>query len=338
MEPGTRTGARRRVWCETLAPGAALDAGVPALLGRYGAGIVLAARPPAHTDRGDLAALVARCRDEGVAAALWPMLDDADGRWLNARNAARFSAYVRDLVDDLAARGLRPGEAVREVVLDLEPDFDDVSALLSGRGLRRLRGAPPRVPSARDALAALAAWLRARGIQATATVVPLVLFDAGGASAWQAVLGTPVDGLAWDHVNVMVYTSILEGWSRRTLRRADVRALLAAACRAAPGRFGCPASVSLGAVGVGALGDEPTYRAVAELADDVAVALACGVDDLALFDLGGVLARPPAEAWLEAFVLTAPATAVPPATARAGVALALGAAAGRAAALYTRRQ
>ncbi|MFK5151303.1 hypothetical protein ACI4CU_28550, partial [Klebsiella pneumoniae] len=80
--------------------------------------------------------------------------------------------------------------------------------------------------------------------------------------------------------------------SRRVLDRRDVRALLSAATLAAVARFGDRASVSLGCVGTGALGDEPIYRSPDELADDVAIAAEAGATDLALFDLGGVLARP----------------------------------------------
>jgi hypothetical protein len=59
--------------------------------------------------------------------------------------------------------------------------------------------------------------------------------------------------------------------------------------------------MSLGCVGTGALVDEPVYRDPSELAEDVAIARAGGCHDLSLFDLGGVLHREPAEAWLEAF-------------------------------------
>ena len=38
---------------------------------------------------------------------------------------------------------------------------------------------------------------------------------------------------------------------------------------------------------------------------------AAGIDDLALFDLGGVLQRGRAEAWLDAFVATEPAERIP---------------------------
>jgi hypothetical protein len=53
------------------------------------------------------------------------------------------------------------------------------------------------------------------------------------------------------------------------------------------------------------------YRAPNELADDVAIARAAGVDDLALFDLAGAVARPPLDDWLDAFVSTAPADSAP---------------------------
>src|SRR6185369_4864072 len=126
----------------------------------------------------------------------------------------------------------------------------------------------------------------------------------------------------WDHLTPMLYTSIIEGWSRGLLRRADARAVLSWSCARSLKKFGEVAGASLGAVGTGAFGDEPVYRSPAELADDVAVARAAGIDDLALFDLGGVLRRPPAEAWLEAFVETPPAASLPDPTWRARAALA----------------
>ena len=162
-------------------------------------------------------------------------------------------------------------------------------------------------------LSALCAALHAQGILASAAAPPTVLLDPeGGASRpYQEVQGTPIEGLAWDHVSFMLYTSILEGWSRGVLRRDDARALLGVACRAAAKRLGERAGASIGAVGVGAFGNEPTYRGVSELVDDVAVARAAGIDNLALFDLGGVIRRGPPEPWLDAFVETPPLARLP---------------------------
>jgi hypothetical protein len=150
-------------------------------------------------------------------------------------------------------------------------------------------------------LASAVGELHARGIATASAVWPLVALDPPGMRGWQALLGTPVDALATERVSVMMYTSILEGWSRGAVRRRDATALLGAATARVGRRWGTAAGISVGCVGTGALADEPVYRSPSELAEDVAIARAGGCEDLSLFDLGGVLHREPAEAWLEAF-------------------------------------
>ncbi|MGK3994513.1 hypothetical protein [Sorangium sp. So ce1024] len=325
---------RRRIWSELLPLEVVRAPRTLELLRRYGLSLAVAVRPDTAAGLPDLAAA---CADAGVDVAVWPMIEDEAGRWVSAGNAAAFGAFVARLLDALDGRGL----AAAEVVFDLEPPIEDVRrALAGGRGALEVlrgggggaRGRPPWGDAER-ALSAMAEALHARGVATSAAIVPLVLAD-GPSQGWERILGTPVSAPPWGRVGAMLYTSLIEGYARGALGRADAIALLAWGCRAAAWRFGPKAGVSLGAVGVGALGDEPVYRSPDELREDVAVAVAAGVDDLALFDLGGVLARPPAEAWLEAFVAPPRAARLPRATPRAlGVAAAaalLGRAAGRA--------
>lgn len=299
----------RRVWCETLPLDALAD---PALLGALAArdvGLLAAVRP------GDLALvppLLARAAEAGVRVGLWPMLNDAEGRWASAHNAERFCAFAEDAV--ARAEG---SPALVEVAVDLEPPFGIASRLVS----RHPHGGGAALPfaplaPARRHFARLVDRLRARGLGVTAAVLPMVLFERGGPDGgWQRLLATPVDGVAWSHVSVMAYTSLFEGWSLRALPRAAAVALLGECCRRAKERFGERAGVSLGAVGTGAFGDEPTYRDVRELREDVAVARAEGLADVTLFDLAGALRRPPAWPWIDA--LDAPASAPPPPSRRA---------------------
>ncbi|APR78124.1 Hypothetical protein A7982_03471 [Minicystis rosea] len=260
-----------------------------------------------------------RLADEGFRVAVWPMLADADGRWLSADNAARFTDFTERLADALAPA---------EIVLDLEPPIAALRETIADRAVlaHLLPSGPDRASfhAAYAALRALAARLAARGIAVSSAVAAPILFDpiVDQPGAWQARLGTPVDGIAWDHVSPMLYTSILEGWSRGLLSRADARALLGVFCEASLSRFGARAGASLGAVGVGAFGDEPVYRSPSELSDDVAIARAAGIDDLALFELGGVLRRAPSEAWLEAFTATPAAASMPAPTLRSRAVLA----------------
>lgn len=309
---------RRRIWCETVPPGELGAPATVALLRRFAITPIVAVWPHTALAAGPVCA---RYAGEGIPVVVWPMLADADGRWVSAGNVGAFSSFVERLCDELA-----PGE----IVLDLEPPIEAVRSSLASRALAAHLLPPGADPAsfrgARDGIAGLAARLHARGVAISAAIAPPIVFDPPDTRGvvpgpWQERLGTPVDGIAWDHVSPMLYTSIIEGWSRGLLRRADARALLAAACRASATRFPGRAGASLGAVGTGAFGDEPTYRDVTELACDVAVARATGIDDLALFELGGVLRRPPAEAWLTAFTETPAAIQLPPSTLRSRAAL-----------------
>lgn len=288
---------RRRIWSETL-PFAELAApATMSLLARFDVELLAAVRP---WDLPDLPALVGACNDAGVVVGLWPMIDDADGRWANALNVATFEAFVRRVLDAVPA-----GARVRDLAVDLEPPFGVVATALRSPGavwpsLASVQDT--RWTAARRQFRALIGAVHERGLECSAAVLPFVLLDPsrGRLRPVQRALAAPVDALPWDHVSVMLYTSILEGWSRGLLSRPRALDLLGRGARASRGRFGAAAGVSVGCVDVGALGDEPRYRDPSELAVDVAVARAGGVETLNLFDLGGVLRRGPAEAWLEA--------------------------------------
>jgi hypothetical protein len=306
----------RRVYSETLPYDVLVRPRTLELLARYQLELVLAVRP------WDVRALpdVARAlRDAGVPLSVWPMLSDEQGRWASAHTASEFSRLTLSVCDVLESAGARP----RDVLFDLEPPFAQARSLAALGAARRVprgsdaqsasglgRSSSPVFAAASQALARTTSEIHARGIATSMAVWPLVALDPPGERSWQALLGTPVDALGAGHVSVMMYTSIVEGWSRGTLRRRHTTALLAAATARAIRRWGPQGGISLGCVGTGAFEDEPTYRDPAELAEDVAVARASGCANLALFDLGGVLAREPAEAWLDAFVSGAEAPVV----------------------------
>jgi len=313
---GTGVTMRRKIWCEMVTHAEIAAPNVIEALASRGIGLVVAALPGA---RGDLARLCTVARERGVDLAIWPMLSDAEGRWASVDNAERFGRYVRDLLEELSHRGICPDE----VALDLEPTIERLKRLIS----LDPRGALDHARKGEERLLDLARELRARSIRVSSALMPLVLFDKPldvSPGGFEIAMGTPVSRFEWDHASVMMYTSLVEGYSRGLLARADVRPMLARAALEAKRRFGDRAGISLGAVGQGALGDEATYRSVEELADDVAITRAAGVDDLTLFDLGGVLRRPPLEAWLDAFVFTERALDFPGPTWRSRACLGLG--------------
>jgi hypothetical protein len=285
--------AALRIYSETLPYEEVARKETVALLVRFGLEVVLAVRP---WQLGELPKVARALGD--VPLSVWPMLSDEMGRWANAKNADKFTAFVKNVCDV---------HEPKEILLDLEPPFPDARLLTSAlpRGIAKLAGggaiASDAFAIAETILADLVADLRARDIATAAAVWPLVALDPPGARGWQTLLGTPVDALAPDRVSVMMYTSILEGWSRGALRRRDTTELLEAATKRVGRRWGARGGISLGCVGTGAFEDEPTYRDPNELAEDVAIVRAAGSTDLSLFDLGGVLSRGNPEAWLGAF-------------------------------------
>ncbi len=309
---------------------------VLSLLARYGLDVLVAVTP---ATRAALPEVLRALHDRGVFAAVWPMIDDDDGRWASARTLGSFVAFVDSLTAELA----RSAVPLAEIAIDLEPPFFVAKAASHGAWLGPLRTAIELREDYAAASVTLRGFVARLGadLRVSCAAVPLVLLDGdhetdadradpgeasairsagraapeadpgareGGAVAslarpfFQGILGTPVDGVAFGSVSIMAYTSILEGWSRGLLDRRASLGVLGECARLARARYGDRASISVGTVGTGAFTDEPVYRSVAELAEDVAVARAFGVDDLSLFDLGGLLRRGPAEAWLEAFV------------------------------------
>lgn len=271
-----------------------------------------------------LPALLLEAASAGVRVSLWPMIEDEQGRWASLSTMGAFLAHVRRVEEALD----RSGAPASGLLFDLEPPIGRVRAALDRPG-SLLQAPPPHPAGAAAALDRAIEGLASRGLAATAVIWPLGLADglAGGAvRGWQRALGTPIDDPPWAAVDTMLYSSLLEGYGRGLLDRRSCLSLLDLTARRAAGRWGARASLSLGVVAPGALGDERPFVSPGQLAEDVAVAAASGITDLALFDLGGALSRPPLEGWLDALVAPPRATRVPRswrATALAGAALAL---------------
>lgn len=300
---------RPRVYAEELSAEALLAPDVLSLVRAHDLELVVSVRPGSLVPACEaLAAL----REEGVVAHPWPMLDDEHGRWASAETMARFAPFALGVLDRVAALFAKAGRSTQgaRLVVDLEPPLFAMrelaahrhparAALAAGVFAARRLGATARHAEGLSQLAALGREARRRGFGLEAALAPLALPGPGGralAPLLERLLGTPAPRGLFDVVTVMAYTSLFEGYAR--VDRPRARALLRLFARGCRERFGDAAAVALGCVGVGAFGDEAVLRSPDELCDDLALVRGEGVRDVALFDLGGVLGRPPAERWL----------------------------------------
>lgn len=290
---------RRRIYSEMLSWDALVSSDVLDLVRHYSLELVVAVRP---CDGDSLARLLERTHARGIFTSVWPMLPDADGRWVSCENVFLFERFCEQLwTDILSRRSERLG-----ILFDLEPPISDVKTFLSGalKPFWNRRGAYGNFALAAESLARTARRFASRGVEVSCAVVPFIVLDTPHRKGFQYLLGTPVSSADYDVLSPMLYTSMIEGYSRGLLGRPDALALLYRFSERAFRLWGARASVSLGVVGTGALGTEPVYRDASELEMDVAVALCSGVRDLSLFDLAGVLSREPGSAWLGAFTKT----------------------------------
>jgi hypothetical protein len=277
----TNSGARS-VWCETLSH-QALAQTVPLLAGRNVDVIVCVQPSTLDTLVTGLAALV----EAQIDYVVWPMLENADGRWLSNGTATEFAHFLRSVSSTLKNGGLAP-----KYVLDIEPPF----AVLSALAARKIPPRPVRAPPSAE----FAKWL----LEATSERIPLqttnmptqVFGPARAAMDW--IFGLPT--LASGGYNVMLYSSMIAGLG--SLSRASTDAVMHAVLRAGKRYAGDRLGVSLGAVGTGAFGDEPCYASPADLRHDMQICRSHGVHNVALFDLGGIMRSADPEAWIAALV------------------------------------
>jgi hypothetical protein len=254
---------------------------------------------------------------EGLASVLrdyddtsiWLLLPKEQGYWPSERNAELFASRV----DELLRWADREQVRMPWLAVDLERPLWQAKLLDGAHGAGKLlaqtRVAAANLNRRRFARAQaiyrnMAEGAHHSGLKLLCAAHEYILDDlVAGASLMQDLHEAPVLAVPWDAISVMLYTSL--GCDRRWLYEVarDLRLRLADSV----------AGASIGLTGVGVLGSEPHYVGPAELAPDVAALKAAGVDDLAIYNLEGILDSGNPEAWFEMVLNTPPA--VPPPTA-----------------------
>jgi hypothetical protein len=311
-----------RIWSETATPAELRTQQTHELLRRHHCTLALAVRPGGTAE----AKVTWNClQDAGIKTAIWPMVEDIDGRWLSHASLSAFEvlwAEVGEAFRDVAAL---------ELVLDVEAPFGRAAAWLPADAHRAERpgayaawaqrvrtaltsirsiadkphpSAAATMPNRNAAMQAALQRLAHAGYQLSSAELPTTVLPHVAASGWAQHLGLPLPA-TWAQPNsthhVMLYSSLLEGWSRGAFARSHAEYALFRCAQMARTRFGERAAVALGVLGAGAFGQEPAYRGPEELARDVALCRGAGISQFSLFDLGGLLRQPDPEYWLSAF-------------------------------------
>lgn len=304
-----------RVWAEFLPYAQASAPATLHLLRRFDATLCLSVPEDALGD--PLARLLCAYADAGLDVALWLLLPKSIGYWPSERNADAFAARL-EAVFDWAARMNAP---VPWIAVDLELPLPQALAYRDRRGARQIATtlnlalanlSARRFARAVECYRAILDQIHAHGAKALCAAHDYIAEDFHlGAPIVQDFLETPVVDVAWDVVSTMIYNSMIVEQFHVTA--GDARWMQYTVGCELKRAFGERAGISLGLTGVGVLGDEPHYTEPAQLAPDIAAAKAAGLNDIAIFNLEGILRSPDPAAWFQIVLDTPPA--VPPETA-----------------------
>lgn len=304
-------GLRIRAWAEHIKSTDLVDNGVIRLLRRFSVNPCIAVT---HDDLGKaLEGILRRYASAGLEMTVWPLLPDEIGYWPNERNVEHFSAFVQEILDQVRTDALR----LSWIAIDMEPPIYQMDAFKGARGFDRLRilfllarANRNRSRFERTSLCyrRLLGMIHRAGAKTLVPVLPILSHElARNGLGLQDLLETPITRIGWDVISLMIYNSMLVGYSGERISWTDARWYLYSTCREMRRALGTRASVSVGLLSPAKLGDEPYYEDPDELRPDVQAAVAAGIDDIALHSLEGILGKKDPEAWFEVAARSCPA-------------------------------
>lgn len=297
-----------RVWCEFLPYEQLRRPEVLRLLRRYN--VMLCLSVPSHRLDKDLAGAMQACADAGVPVGWWVLMPEAEGYWPSEGNVFHFEAQLARVREFADRRGL-PFQCL---AVDLELPLTQVRRFRAAEGWRKLpvmldiahqNLTPNRYAQAVSEFQRVQSLLHADGIETLCAAMDLVLEDVEQVQpTCQDLFETPVLDVSWDRVSVMLYNTLMAQLLGCSISQA--RGLQYLQCKRLKQALESRAAVSLGLTGVGVLGDEPIYKSPQELMPDVAAARAAGIEDIALYNLEGILASSDPGAWFQVVQDTEP--------------------------------
>lgn len=295
-----------RVWAEFLSPEEMLVNSTMNLLKKYNVTLGMAFPPDGMN--AVYAKMLASYEQAGVTVMLWPLLPDESGYWANEINAAEFAGRIEKIFD--WAEHERFG--IPWLAVDIETPFYQMERIKNTSGIDRLKHLISAFSENRDrgrfydssaAYGNLVGRMHARGVKVAAAAAGPVAEDfVKGAVGIQDALETPVSTVNWDVVSFMIYTSTAVGYGKPFVTPRDARWYLYSVMRDMKKLLWNRAGVSIGCTYKGKISDEPFYPTPEELLPDMQAAKAALIDDVAIYNLEGILRHPRPEAWFEALL------------------------------------
>lgn len=318
---------KARVWAEYLKPKDVYAKKTVALLKRFDVCVGMSFFP--DSDNKDYAKLFRTLQDEGLEFAVWVLMDDTHGYFPSEKNVEVYTGRVMQIYDWAEKNKFR----IPWLAVDLEPPYyqmkrlqDDTSPLGRGRELIKIARENrdlSRFYEASRRFQKLQEEIHARGSLTLTAASTMIVGDlVTGGTFFQDLNESPVATVQWDVVSFMNYTSMMAGYGKPYgIRPADALWYHYVTCSDAKTALWDRAGVSLGVTYIGKMGDEPYYETPAQLLPDIQAAKAALIEDIAIYNLEGILRSPKPEEWFDTLITAEPK--IPPRSLKVDAARAL---------------
>lgn len=281
------------MWCEFLKPQDVCKDFVINLFKKYNVALNFKLEYMSFTD--DLFEMIRIYNQNGIPVSIWAVLSDELGYWINEANVDTFGDYVHKLVDIIDLKGLK----IYGLCIDMEPPYPLVKKLTNPGSIfdklifyitlltKNLNAG--RYSYSKHKFTEIAQFLKIKGLESYVPVVRELYNDVlSGTDMIQNALETPVFDIPWDKYNFMYYATMIRKQIRK-YNKGDVDYMVLRQVELLKERFKDNLSISAGVTNTGKLGNEPYYDNMDDFYRDIGVLKTCGVNDISIFSLDGIL-------------------------------------------------
>jgi hypothetical protein len=305
-----------RVWAEYFTPLDAMKKEVRELLKKYNVNLCIAT--PYGCLNEEWANFLKTYQEEKIEVTLWLLLSDELGYWPSERNVDEFSEYIDSIFEFAKKYNIQ----IPCIAIDLETPIYQANKILSEKGFKKIftllkiyreNKNRERFYYATKKYSEILEKIHRNNTTTIVAAIPWIIEDVVAKNIKiQDILETPVTEVDWDVISFMIYNSMFVGYSKGFLSFEDARYLLYLYAKKAKENFKERAGISVGVTSIGKLGNEPYYETPGLLKPDIEVVKSAGIEDIAIYNLEGILKSKNPEEWFEIVINATPK--IPPST------------------------
>ena len=254
-----------------------------------------------------VAELLGRAGCEGVELRAWLTLPEDSGYWPNEENADLFAEKALDLAGWIRASGW----PIDWIVADMELGLGAMRELMDRFASGDLAGAvalllgnldPEGYARNLQRYTDLVESLHALGFKVMVVTFPMVLDDLeDGDASVQDALNIPVDGIPWDELSFMAYTTVFETYIESFLPNDITPYLVSSYAQDAREAYADRAAIDIGVIGDDGITGGEGITDLQEIRAQVGAAKSAGVPRIHAYSLDGILGMEDPGSWYEAF-------------------------------------